>query len=111
MRISLFLRFIRTNPAHMNAVQRIRFSRLLLTELAGDQDQYQRLHIVIGKLKNIPEDCLSYEHLRKMRTIVSDFEATSSQPDITRIAATLVHLCVDMIEYDSKVAELENIEY
>lgn len=95
----------------MNAVQRIRFSRQLLTELAGDQNQKQRLQTVIEKLRNIPEDCLSFEHFRKIRSIVSDFEMAVSQQDIPRITTAIVHLCVDMIEYDSKVAELENIEY
>ncbi|MBX3257213.1 MAG: hypothetical protein KF862_23975 [Chitinophagaceae bacterium] len=95
----------------MNAVQRIKLSRQLLTELSGANDQKQRLQDVIKKLKNIPEDCLSYEHFRKIRSIISDFELKNSAPDIPRISMAVVHLCADMIEYDAKVAELENIEY
>lgn len=95
----------------MNAVQRIKLSRQLLTDLSAPHDQQRRMTEVVKKLKSIPQDCLSYEHFRKIKSIISDFESMSAAAEISRLSIAIVYLCVDMIEYDARVAELENIEY
>lgn len=95
----------------MNAVQRIKFARQLLLDLSGPHTPAQRLQEVIQKLRNIPEDCLSYNHFLKIKTVLNEFDQVHTGTGISEIASHIVHLCVDMIEYDSRVAELENIEY
>jgi len=95
----------------MNAVQRIKFARQLLLDLSGSNTHTQRLQEVIQKLRNIPEECVSYNHFLKIKAVVNEFDQAPSNAETSIIASHIVHLCVDMIEYDSRVAELENVEY